>query len=305
MEKESQAISVEGIMKKFGSKTVLNNVTFTVQKGSIHGLIGHNGAGKTTLFRIILGLLNPDKGSVKIFGVDPKRDLSIKSKIGYVSEYLAFYSQLTVRENLIRFGDLRGVNDCEKVVEDLIGRFELSEFANMKFAKLSMGTKQRVAIARAMMNDPKLLILDEFLANIDPVWRHKIKETLKDLKKDVVTTLVSTHILADVEELCDHVTIIRMGEILYDGGLDDLYLKTGLRNLVAKINTNDNAKACQILAYAGASRAEDGALIIPVGSEEEVSTLVQALVDNKLSVYEARVLKPSLEEIYSRLHGVR
>ncbi|MEM2247021.1 MAG: ABC transporter ATP-binding protein [Thermoproteota archaeon] len=301
MEDALNAVSIEGIVKTFGNKVVLNGVSFTVRKGNIHGLLGHNGAGKTTLFRIILGLLNPDKGSVKIFGVDPKLDPSIKSKIGYVSEHLAFYSQLTVRENLIRFGDLKGVSDCKKVVEDLIRRFELSDFADVKFAKLSMGTKQRVAIARAMMNNPKLLILDEFLANIDPVWRHRIKGILKDLKKDDVAILVSTHILADVEELCDYVTIIRMGEILYDGSLDDLYQKTGLKNLVAKINTNNN-KAYEILACINASKAEDGTLIVPVRSEEEVSTIIQTLVDNKMSVYEARVLKPSLEEVYSRLH---
>lgn len=297
------ALEIEGITKTFKNRTVLNSVSFTVQEGSIHGLIGHNGAGKTTLFRIILALLNPDNGNVKIFRTDLRIDPSVKSKIGYVAEHPMFYSSLTVRENLIRFGNLRWVKDCKNVVEDLISRFELSEYANMKFAKLSMGTKQRVATARALMNNPKLLILDEFLANIDPVWRHRMKEMLKDLKKDGVTMLISTHILADVEELCDYVTIIKMGEILYDGSLEGLHQKTGLRNLVAKINTDDNAKAYQILNYAKATRAEDGTLLIPVESEEDVSTIVHTLINNKVSVYEARVLKSSLEEVYVRLHA--
>lgn len=105
------------------------------------GFLGTMELGRL-FFHIILGLLNPVNGSVKIFGVDPKLDPSIKSGIGYVSKSPAFYSQLTVRENLMRFGDLKGINYCKKVVEDLIGRFELSEFADMKFAKLSMGTSR-------------------------------------------------------------------------------------------------------------------------------------------------------------------
>ncbi|MEM2608734.1 MAG: ABC transporter ATP-binding protein [Thermoproteota archaeon] len=244
MEDALNAVSIEGIVKTFGNKVVLNGVSFTVRKGSIHGLLGHNGAGKTTLFRIILGLLNPNKGNVKIFGVDP----SVKSRIGYVAEHPAFYSSLTVKENLIRFGDLKGIEDCKRIVEDLISRFDLSEYANTKFSKLSMGTKQRVAIARALMNNPELLVLDEFLANVDPVWRHKMKEILKGLRKEGVTILLSTHILADVEEVCEDVTIIKMGEILYTGSLDNLYKKIKLRIIMVKINTDNNAKACQILA---------------------------------------------------------
>lgn len=296
-------MSVEGIVKSFGRKTVLKDVSFIVRKGSIHGLLGHNGAGKTTLFRIILGLLNPNKGNVKIFGVDPKVDPSVKFRIGYVAEHPAFYSFLTVKENLIRFGNLKGVKDCKRIVEDLISRFELFEYANTKFAKLSMGTKQRVAIARAMMNNPELLVLDEFLANIDPVWRHKMKEILKELRKEGVTILLSTHILADVEELCEEVTIIKMGEILYTGSLDNLYQKIKLRNMMVKINTDNNARICQILACDDAVTDDSGALLIPIESTEEISRITRTLIEHGINIYEVKELKPSLEEIYARLHG--
>jgi len=129
MDEESFAISVEGISKLFGRKEVLRGVSFSVKKGNIHDLLGHNGAGKTTLFRIILCLLNPNKGNVRIFGKDVKEESTVKSKIGYVSEYPAFYSSITVKENLVRFGNLKGVEDCNRVVEELISRFELSEYA--------------------------------------------------------------------------------------------------------------------------------------------------------------------------------
>jgi len=297
------AVDVYRIVKNFGNKTVLKGISFSVQKGSIQGLLGHNGAGKTTLFRIILGLLNPTKGSVRIFGADLKADPNIKSKIGYVSEHPAFYSSLTVKENLVRFGNLKGVEDCERVVEELISRFELSEYANMKFAKLSMGTKQRVAIARVMMNNPELLLLDEFLANIDPVWRHRLKDILKILVKEGVTILLSTHILADVEELCENVTIIRMGEILYSGSLGDLYRKTGLKSIIVRIKTSDNVKARQILAKENVTSDNGGALLIPVENTEEIPKLVNILTDNKLNVYEVKEFKPSLEEVYARLYG--
>jgi len=303
MNGESVAISVEGIRKSFGRKEVLRGVSFSVKKRSIHGLLGHNGAGKTTLFRIILCLLNPNEGNVRIFGRDVKEEPTVKSKIGYVSEHPAFYSSLTVKENLVRFGNLKGVEDCERAVEELISRLELSEYANMKFAKLSMGTKQRVAIARAMMNSPELLLLDEFLANIDPVWRHRLKDMLKSLVKEGVTILLSTHILADVEELCEDVTVIRMGKILYSGSLNDLYRKTGLKSMLVRVNTSDNSKARQILAREDIAIDENGALLIPVENTEEIPRLVNILTDHKLSVYEVKEFKPSLEEVYARSHG--
>ncbi|MEM3712269.1 MAG: ABC transporter ATP-binding protein [Thermoproteota archaeon] len=303
MENDLPAVNVEGIVKNFGNKTILNNVSLTVRKDSIHGLLGHNGAGKTTLFRIILGLLNPNKGNVKIFGVDPKVDPSVKSRIGYVAEHPAFYSSLTVKENLIRFGDLKGIEDCKRIVEDLVSRFDLSEYANTKFSKLSMGTKQRVAIARALMNNPGLLILDEFLANIDPVWRHKLKEILKELRKEGVTILISTHILADVEELCEEVTIIKMGEILYGGSLNDLYQKTKLKNMMVRISTSDNVRARQIFARDDVVSDDSGALLIPIENMEEISRITRILIEQGLNVYEVKELKLSLEEIYAHLHG--
>ncbi|MDW8033459.1 MAG: ABC transporter ATP-binding protein [Nitrososphaerota archaeon] len=298
-----RALEVERVTKIFGKKKILNDVSFTVRKSSIHGLIGHNGAGKTTLFRIILGLLNPNEGSVRIFGTDLKANPSVKSKIGYVAEHPAFYSSLTVRENLTRFGNLKGIDNCKRIVEDFISRFDLSEYADMKFAKLSMGTKQRVAVARALMDNPELLILDEFLANIDPVWRHKLKEILKRLRKEGITILLSTHILADVEELCEEVTIIKMGKILYSGSFDDLYQKTKLNRIMVRISTNDNAKAHQILAESNIASDENGALLISPKNMEEVSEVIRILMKHGLDVYEVKELKPGLEEVYTRLHG--
>jgi ABC-2 type transport system ATP-binding protein len=306
LEREALAVSVENVTKIFGRKMVLNHVSFTVPRGRILGLLGHNGAGKTTLFRIILGLFNPSGGTVRIFGVDPRTDPGVRAHMGYVSELLGLYSSLSVRENLIRFGNLQGIPDGKELAENLIEKLDLHEYADVKIKKLSAGIKQRVAIARAMMNNPDLLILDEFLANVDPTWRHNLKEMMKALRKEGVTILMATHILTDVEELCDDVAIIRSGQILYTGSLDALYQRTKLRNLpYVRINTNDNSKAHQILAHYDVTNADDGALIMKVRDEKDTSQIVQALTSQGLSVYEVSPLKLSLEAIYSRLMEVK
>jgi len=205
---------------------------------------------------------------------------------------------------LVRFCKIYGAPDYRQRTEDLISKLGLGEFANMEVRKLSAGTKQRVAIARAVINRPSLLILDEFLSDVDPVWRYELKKTLKALKDEGCTVLMATHILADVEELCDNVTLIKEGQVLYTGSLSGLYHKAKFDLSTVRVNTSDNARARQVLSSYEVVSSPDGALLVCVKGAEEVPRIVQLLTSQGLAIFEVTPLKPSLELVYARLHGV-
>ncbi|MFW9856801.1 MAG: ABC transporter ATP-binding protein [Candidatus Thorarchaeota archaeon] len=296
------AIKIRNVFKNFGQKTVLKDVTFDVPRGVIHGLIGHNGAGKTTLFRIILGLLKASDGKIEIFGTELSDQPYSKTQLGYVGENLGLYSSLSVRDNLIRFCRLYDITDCTSLVEEIIVQLDLVEYRDTAIRKLSAGTKQRVAIARGMMGKPQLIILDEFLQNIDPTWRHRLKEILINQRNNGVTSLISTHILGDVEELCDYVTLIKEGEILFTGRIVGLYEKLKRKTISVKMSTSDNAKAYRVLDAYDVAEVDD-ALLVTVDSREDIPRMTQMLLAKGLMLYETRIEKDSLETIYAKLHS--
>jgi ABC-2 type transport system ATP-binding protein len=298
------AIDVKGIVKNFGSKRALKNISFEVRRGTIHGYLGHNAAGKTTTIRIALGLLVPNEGRIRIFGEALTEKPEIKARIGYVSEWLGLYPSATLKENLVRFCELRGTSKVHETVDRLIQEVELQEFADVKVKKLSAGTKQRLAIARALAGAPELLILDEPMSNLDPVQRNKLKKKFEEMKRRGCTIFMSTHILGDVEELCDCVTIIKEGQILFSGTLEELRRKVSFEHPVVKILTSHQTKACRILSRDyHVTKSRDGALLVAIEKRDEVPRIARAV--SGFDVYELRLLEPSLESIYTSLHEVK
>ncbi|QFP41626.1 ABC transporter ATP-binding protein [Borrelia miyamotoi] len=209
-------INVKNVTKTYGSFTALFNVSFKVDKGEVLGILGPNGAGKSTLIKILTSFHYPNKGNVKIFGKDiTEKSKEILHNIGYIPEKLALYPELSVKEYLNFISKIKGIANPKKEIDKAIGIFKLESVKNKLISELSKGFKQRVGIAGALINNPKLVILDEPTNGLDPNQIIEFKEFLKELAKSS-TILFSSHILSEVESICKRIIIINNGEIIAD-----------------------------------------------------------------------------------------
>jgi len=211
----------------FQNHIALSNVNFTVSEGETFGFLGCNGAGKTTLLKIILGFLRPDEGSVKIFNTEIT-SIETKKHVGFLPENPYFYKHLTGRELLFFVGNLFNLN--KKTIlqrsEELLSKVGLTKFADVSLGKYSKGMLTRIGLAQALINDPKLILLDEPMSGLDPLGRKMVQEIMRDLKKQGKTLFFSSHILSDVENICDRVGILHKGKLITTGSLSEL-LKQG------------------------------------------------------------------------------
>lgn len=215
-------IEVRGLTRRFGSFRAVDDVSLTVTRGKIFGLIGANGAGKTTLIRMICGILPPSEGSGTVFGYDMvKERYRIKERIGYMSQKFSLYPDLTVWENLDFYARLYGVSDRRTRVEELVEEFRLKEAVRRPVAALGGGLRQRVAFAAALVHSPPLLILDEPTSGVDPLTRRLFWEQLYERTEKGTTVLVTTHYM-DEAERCDELALMNRGRIVVSGGVREI-----------------------------------------------------------------------------------
>ena len=223
------AIHIENLHKSFRlgfipkTKKILKGISLSVNQGEIFGYLGPNGAGKTTTIKCILGLIFPNQGEIELFG---HHHLSLKARaqIGFLPENPYFYDHLTASEFLYFYSQLFLIkkNEREKKIKNLIRVVGLEESANLQLRKFSRGMMQRIGLAQALLNEPSLVILDEPLGGLDPIGRKEIRDIIVCLKEEGKTVFLSSHILQDIEMICDRVAIIVNGEIINQGALQDL-----------------------------------------------------------------------------------
>jgi ABC-2 type transport system ATP-binding protein len=210
-------LQVQNIEKTLAKKWVLHGVSFSVKKWEIYGFLGPNGAGKTTTMKAILGLIHPESGSIKIFW---EEGLSLESKmrIGFMPENTYLYKHLTGREFLEFNGSFFGLKgeELKKTVEDLLIRVGIESSGDKYLKSYSKGMLQRVGLAQSIINKPELLFLDEPMSGLDPIGRKMVKDLLVDLRDQGTTIFFNTHILADVESICDRISIINYGHIIVE-----------------------------------------------------------------------------------------
>ncbi|MBC7364069.1 MAG: ABC transporter ATP-binding protein [Candidatus Aminicenantes bacterium] len=204
-------------------KQVLKGVSFYVNEGEIFGYLGPNGAGKTTTIKCILNLIFPEAGEIKIFGEDSLRPRA-RQKVGFLPENPYFYDYLTGREFLVFYADLLGLHGQKKQekINYLLKLVGMERAAELQLRKYSRGMLQRIGLAQALLNDPALVILDEPMGGLDPIGRKEFRDIIVNLKKEGKTVFLSSHILQDIEMICDRVAIILAGEIINQGYLGDL-----------------------------------------------------------------------------------
>jgi ABC-2 type transport system ATP-binding protein len=214
------AISVSGLVKTFGSTRALDGLDLTVQTGEVYGFLGPNGAGKTTTIRVLLGLLRADAGRAELLGGDPWRDaVRLHRRLAYVPGEVSLWPKLTGGEVIDLFGRLRGDLDRRRR-DDLLARFELDP--TKKTRTYSKGNRQKVAVVAALASSAELLILDEPTSGLDPLMEAVFQDCVREIKAEGRTVLLSSHILAEVEALCDRLSIIRLGRTVQSGTLDEL-----------------------------------------------------------------------------------
>lgn len=217
---------VDKIHKYFDDYQAVKGVSFEVEAGEVLGIVGPNGAGKTTTIKMILGLLYPDKGHIKLFNKSIN-DLSTRQKIGYMPETPSFYNHLTGLELLKLAGDLFGLpkNEILKRSESLLNRVGLEKAGNRALRGYSKGMLQRIGLAQALINQPALLFLDEPLDGLDPIGRIQMREILLEIKKQGTAIVLNSHILSDVEVMSDRIAIMNQGSLLKHEKVSELIPK--------------------------------------------------------------------------------
>ncbi len=218
-------IQTRNLIKRYGDKVAVNNISFDVRAGEIFGFLGPNGAGKTTTIKIIVGLLRPTSGSVTVAGYDVQaQPMQAKAASGYVPDTPNLYAKLTGRELLRFVGDLYDLDRklATQRVEDLLRMFDLSAAADDTIDSYSHGMQQKTALAAALMHDPKVLVLDEPTVGLDPKSARLIKDILRQMAERGTAVFLSTHILEIAERMCDRIGIINQGQVIAAGTMDEL-----------------------------------------------------------------------------------
>lgn len=218
-------VDVRRLSYAFKNKKALDGITFQVQRQSLHGFVGPNGAGKTTALKVICTLLRPQYGSVRVFGHDVVLSPNeVRRRIGFMPDHFSMYRQMTVHEYLDFFGAAYGLSlaQRDRVIKDVLALTDMEGRKDDLINNLSRGMQQRVSLARVLVNDPELLLLDEPASGLDPRARIELMEVLRELQRIGKTIFISSHILSELAELCDSVTIIDRGCIKYSGSMDEL-----------------------------------------------------------------------------------
>lgn len=235
------AISVSGLTKRFGSKTVVDRLTMTVPAGRIVGFLGPNGSGKTTTLRMLCGLLTPDAGTGTCLGLDIRQQAPlIKRQIGYMTQKFSFYEDLSIAENLAFVARVHGLPDRQALVTATLERLGLSDRRTQLAGELSGGWKQRLALAACILHRPRLLLLDEPTAGVDPKARRAFWENIHDLAAGGMTVLVSTHYM-DEAERCHAIAYIAYGRLLAQGSVAEVVAGAGLTTFTVRADGNDPA----------------------------------------------------------------
>ena len=298
MENSTTIVETHGLTKRYGSGVLaVNSIDMSVRRGEVYGFLGPNGAGKTTTLRMLVGLIRPTSGTATAAGHAPGDPAGLK-RIGSLIESPGFYPYLSGRENLRVVADLAGVD--QKRVNEVLDIVELSSRAHRKFGTYSTGMKQRLGVAASLLKDPELLILDEPTNGLDPQGMAEMRKLIKDIGQGDRTVLLSSHLLGEVEQICDRVGVISNGTLVRQSTVQDLIGEEGVL-----VRAQPMEKAEQMLATMFGSDAisrQDGALHLKVKPEQSTD-INRQLVSAGIGVSELRPFERSLEEVFFQLTG--
>ena len=296
------AIEVEGLVKRFGPQTAVDHVSMRVETGEIAGFLGPNGSGKTTTMRVMCGLLTPDEGEGRVLGLDIRRDAErLKREIGYMTQSFSLYDDLTIEENLRFVARLYALDPLRETVRDTLAGLGLSGRRAQLAGTLSGGWKQRLALAACVMHRPRLLLLDEPTAGVDPKARREFWEEIHRLSSEGMTVLVSTHYM-DEAERCHRINYISFGKLVVSGTVDEVIARAGLTTFLVEGGRIGEAEALLEAAPEVAQVAPFGARLHVVGEDAaRLEAAVRRVAERTGS--RASLSRTSLEDAFIRFIG--
>lgn len=305
-----------GLTKHYGDFVAVDNLNLTIRRGEVFGLLGPNGAGKTTTILMLLGLTEPTAGQIQVLGFNPARQpLSVKARVGYLPDQVGFYDGLTARENLAYITKLNGLrrDEAEVRMNTVLAQMGLSEVANKRVGTFSRGMRQRLGLAEVLLKRPQLIIMDEPTLGLDPEAAHEFLDLIRRLKAGDITFLLSSHLLHQVQAVCDRVGLFHKGQMVLEGTVPELAqqilggafrihleadgvasLEEVLRQLAGVVEVKRSDTTCYDLEARKDLRAEAARAVIEAGGK----------------LLALNIEMPSLDEIYTRYfkqevqHGV-
>ena len=303
------AVRARSITKTFGDVIALDGVELDVAAGQIHGLVGPNGAGKTTLLGLLLGLARADGGSLEILGASAGRTLAVTGGVTGFVDGPGLYPTLTARQNLSTLATLRGDGSGGSAgVDDVLDRVGLSEVAGESVRGFSLGMRQRLGLAAALLGDPRMLVLDEPANGLDPAGKRQVHQVLTDLADSGTTVVLSSHRMDDLATLCDEVTLLSSGRVVFSGPVRKLASESG--ELDYRLVTSDPEAARRLVSGTPALRlvagrtsppAHDGHALVVRGSEAALDGLVVRLAGAGIALRELGPVVPPLEAAFLAL----
>jgi ABC-2 type transport system ATP-binding protein len=297
---ESPPIEVRGLVKRYGEITAVDDVDLTVNSGDVFGYLGPNGAGKTTSLRMMLGLIRPSAGSVRLFGRDPQVSVAALEGVAGFVEAPSFYPYLSGLDNLKLCAALDGQGSASRI-DEVLEIVELRDRAKDKVKGYSHGMRQRLGIASALLRNPRLLLLDEPATGLDPAGMRDMRVLIRDLGERGITVLLSSHQMMEVEELCNRVAIIRNGRVAYEGSLAELRAKAGVSY---RLRTTDDGRARDVCsAQPGIEEVvtSEAGLAFKASDESAVAALSVALAESGAPVLELTPHQATLEDLFFQL----
>ncbi len=298
------SIEIKNVSKFYGPQKALNEVSFSINKGEIVGFLGPNGAGKSTMMKIITCYIPPSRGEAIVCGMDVmENSLSVRKKVGYLPEHNPLYLDMYVKEYLNFVASLHKVPNKKARVEDMIEMVGLTLERKKKIGALSKGYRQRVGLASAMIHDPEVLILDEPTSGLDPNQLEDIRSLIKSIGKDK-TVMLSTHIMQEVEAICDRVIIINRGEIVADKGAKEIQQFEDNRQVIF-VEFEKHISRSQLGKIEGIKNSKkltDTQWIIEMNDEGDIRKRVAKFAQSHhLLILEMRIEEQSLEEVFKKL----
>jgi ABC-2 type transport system ATP-binding protein len=291
------AIETDGLRKVYGAKVAVDSLTLTVPRGEVFGYLGPNGAGKTTSVKMLLGLVAPTAGQARLLG-RPLGDVEAKRRIGFLPEQFRFHEWLKAREFLDFHGQLYGMPAAERRrrIPEALALVGLEARANDRLRTFSKGMLQRIGLAQALLNDPELVFLDEPTSALDPLGRRDVRDIIRGLKARGVTVFLNSHLLTEVEMVCDRVAFVHQGRVAHLSPIDDL-LNTDLAVDLA-LGPYDRALLRRLEQYCQITAAEAGLLSIAVEHREAIPPIIDLLTAAGVRIYAVTPRRRSLEDVF-------
>lgn len=294
------AVEITDSTKSFGNTIAVNDLSLQVPEGSIYGFIGPNGSGKTTTLRMIMRILHPDRGRIRVLGEDVTESGAASERVGYLPEERGLYRKMIVRDVLRFYAELKGLRNCNREIDGWLDRLDLADWGNKKVEALSKGMSQKVQFIATVLHKPQLVILDEPFSGLDPVNMDVLRQAVLELRRQGATVIFSTHDMGVAEKMCDFIFMIFKGRKVLDGTLASIRDQYGCDTLRVRLSENGEA----VNRLEGVDRVNDFGQFkeLRMKSDADPQQILQQLA-GQCRVEHFEITQPSLHDVFVRIAG--